>query len=48
LKKYGQDPRDTLIKIPRCMELLRFALSKKYLDARRKVGLTVRDDGAGR
>jgi tetratricopeptide (TPR) repeat protein len=48
LKKYRENPRDTLTKVPRCMEILRFALSKKYLDARRKVGLTVRNGGAGR
>jgi hypothetical protein len=48
VKKLKESPRDTLLKIPRCVELLRFALSGKYLDARRKIGLSVRNDGATR
>jgi tetratricopeptide (TPR) repeat protein len=48
LQKYAEDPSATIRKIPRCLELLRFALSEEYLAARRKIGLNIKDSGGGR
>ncbi len=45
LKKFRANPEATLLKIPRCLELIRFAISKRYLDARRQVGLKVLPQG---
>ncbi len=48
LEQFQADPGATLLKIPRCVELIRFALSKRYLDARRQVGLKVISEGEKR
>ncbi len=45
LGKFREDPAGTIMKIPRCRELLRFTLSEEYLSARRMVGLTVNKEG---
>ncbi len=47
-KKFREDPAATIRKVPRCLELLRFALSEDYLAARRKIGLNVQSQGGGR
>ncbi|MDJ0763918.1 MAG: hypothetical protein QNJ97_13135 [Myxococcota bacterium] len=41
LQKLDENAGATILEIPRCTELLRFALSEAYLEARRQVGLTI-------
>ncbi|MCP4679554.1 MAG: hypothetical protein GY854_29500 [Deltaproteobacteria bacterium] len=48
LKKFTEDPGSTISKLPRCRELLRFALSADYLVARRQIGLKVLSEGDGK
>ena len=48
LTKYRRDPVSTIQKIPRCMELLKFVISERYLNARRQMGLTLSQQGADR
>jgi tetratricopeptide (TPR) repeat protein len=48
LTRMAEDPGATLYKVPRCLELLRFAMSDDYLVARQKLGLEVRDEGGGK
>ncbi|MCP4602915.1 MAG: hypothetical protein GY847_20765 [Proteobacteria bacterium] len=45
LRKLAEDPGATINKLPRCRELLKFALSQDYLTARRQVGLEVQLKG---
>ncbi len=47
MKKFTEDPGATISKLPRCRELLRFALSADYLVARHQIGLKVLSEGDG-
>ena len=46
LKSFNRDPGETVMKIPRCRELLRFMLSGEYLAARNQLNLRVSEPGA--